>query len=67
MSDAIEKIKVKYGYLRSYYVGMGYSLQGNRKTKEGSSHPDRDQQFMHISEKRNCLLPLMEVAVMAVA
>ena len=30
---------------------LGYSLQGNRKTKEGSSHPDRDQQFMHISEK----------------
>lgn len=30
---------------------LGYSLQGNRKTKEGSSHPDRDQQFIHISEK----------------
>lgn len=30
---------------------LGYSLQGNRKTKEGSSHPDRDQQFMHISER----------------
>ncbi|MDP3184896.1 MAG: ISAzo13 family transposase [Anaerolineales bacterium] len=30
---------------------LGYSLQGNRKTKEGSSHPDRDQQFVHISEK----------------
>ena len=22
-----------------------YSLQGNRKTKEGDSHPDRDAQF----------------------
>jgi len=30
---------------------LGYSLQSNRKTKEGSSHPDRDQQFIHISEK----------------
>jgi transposase len=30
---------------------LGYSLQANRKTKEGSSHPDRDQQFVHISEK----------------
>ncbi len=30
---------------------LGYSLQANRKTKEGSSHPDRDQQFRHISEK----------------
>ena len=23
---------------------LGYSLQGNRKTNEGSNHPDRDQQ-----------------------
>ena len=27
----------------------GYSLQGNRKTKEGASHPDRDAQFEHIN------------------
>ncbi|MCG3191599.1 MAG: ISAzo13 family transposase ISSiac3 [Thermoanaerobaculia bacterium] len=27
----------------------GYSLQSNRKTKEGSAHPDRDAQFLHIS------------------
>lgn len=26
----------------------GYSLQSNRKTLEGSSHPDRDAQFKHI-------------------
>lgn len=30
---------------------MEYSLQANRKTLEGSSHPDRDAQFQHISEK----------------
>ena len=29
---------------------MEYSLQSNRKTKEGTSHPDRDAQFLHISE-----------------
>jgi len=28
----------------------GYSLQGNRKTKEGTSHPDQDAQFNHINE-----------------
>ena len=28
---------------------MGYSLQGNRKTKEGADHPDRDAQFEHIN------------------
>lgn len=27
---------------------MGYSLQANRKTLEGASHPDRDAQFHHI-------------------
>jgi hypothetical protein len=27
----------------------GYSLQSNRKTKEGSSHPDRNAQFEHIN------------------
>lgn len=27
----------------------GYSLQGNRKTKEGTVHPDRDAQFEHIN------------------
>jgi len=31
--------------------GMDYSLQANRKTLEGSSHPDRDAQFQHISDK----------------
>jgi hypothetical protein len=30
---------------------MDYSLQANRKTLEGSSHPDRDAQFHHISDK----------------
>ncbi len=28
----------------------GYSLQANAKTREGSSHPDRDRQFRHINE-----------------
>jgi Rhodopirellula transposase DDE domain len=27
----------------------GYSLQSNRKTKDGSSHPDRNAQFEHIN------------------
>jgi Rhodopirellula transposase DDE domain len=28
-----------------------YSLQANRKTREGSSHPDRDAQFQYINEQ----------------
>ncbi len=27
----------------------GYSLQSNRKTKEGAMHPDRNAQFEHIN------------------
>ena len=30
---------------------MDYSLQSNRKTKEGKSHPDRDAQFQHINQQ----------------
>ena len=29
--------------------GLNYSLQGNRKTREGTSHPDRDSQFAYIN------------------
>lgn len=28
---------------------LGYSLQANRKVKEGAQHPDRDAQFKHIA------------------
>jgi transposase len=30
---------------------LGYSLQANRKTLEGNSHPDRDAQFEHLHQK----------------
>jgi hypothetical protein len=30
---------------------QGYSLQGNRKTEEGSDHPDRNAQFEHINRE----------------
>jgi hypothetical protein len=30
---------------------LGYSLQANRKTQEGASHPDRDAQFRHINTR----------------
>lgn len=30
---------------------LGYSLQANRKTREGSDHPDRNAQFEHIARR----------------
>ncbi|NJR51137.1 MAG: hypothetical protein HC780_17730 [Leptolyngbyaceae cyanobacterium CSU_1_3] len=39
------RAKTVYRLLRS----MDYSLQSNRKTREGKDHPDRDAQFEHIA------------------
>jgi len=33
-----------------------YRLQGNKKTKEGTDNPDRDEQFRHIGEKAKTYL-----------
>lgn len=30
---------------------LDYSLQANRKTKEGSAHPDRDAQFQYLNQR----------------
>jgi Rhodopirellula transposase DDE domain len=32
-------------------AAAGYSLQGNRKTREGTAHPDRDAQFRYINQQ----------------
>jgi hypothetical protein len=37
--------------VRRMLAAMGYSLQGNRKTREGKQHPDRDGQFRHIADR----------------
>ncbi len=43
--------EVSYRTVARLLHELGYSLQANRKTKEGSQHPDRDAQFRHINEK----------------
>lgn len=35
--------------VRRQLIGLGYSLQANRKTHEGADHPDRDGQFERIA------------------
>ncbi len=42
---------------------MGYSLQANRKTLEGSNHPDRDAQFAYINEQVKAALVANEPAI----
>jgi hypothetical protein len=42
---------------------MGYSLQANRKTLEGTSHPDRDAQFGHLNAQLKEALATGEPAI----
>ena len=40
--------RVSYRIVGELLHESGYSLQANRKTLEGTSHPDRDAQFRHL-------------------
>jgi hypothetical protein len=42
---------------------LNYSLQANRKTREGSNHPDRDAQFHHINDCVKAALAAGEPAI----
>ena len=50
LSAALQKQGYRIGRqtVATLLEDLGYSLQGNQKTKEGSSHPDRDAQFRYI-------------------
>jgi len=43
--------EVSYPVVAEMLRDLGYSLQSNRKTKEGSGHPDRNAQFEHINAR----------------
>ena len=42
---------------------LGYSLQANRKTLEGSGHPDRNAQFAHLNQAVQLQLSLGEPVI----
>lgn len=46
---AEQGFEVSESTVRRQLQGLGFSLQANRKTHEGSDHPDRDAQFRHIA------------------
>lgn len=50
LAAALENQGYRIGHqtVASLLDELGYSLQGNQKTKEGSGHPDRDEQFQYI-------------------
>ena len=41
---------VSHQLVSELLADAGYSLQGNRKTREGTNHPDRDEQFRYINQ-----------------
>src|SRR3954452_21747106 len=45
--------------------GLGYSCQANRKTREGTNHPDRDAQFAHINTVVQAAIAAGEPAISA--
>ena len=53
LAEALEKQGHRIGRQTVAYLldELGYSLQGNQKTKEGSGHPDRDAQFRYIHDQ----------------
>jgi len=42
--------RVSHQWVAEALRELDYSLQGNRKTREGTDHPDRDAQFAHINQ-----------------
>lgn len=53
LADELKRMghKTSHRMVEQLLHEMDYSLQSNRKTLEGSSHPDRDAQFEHIHYK----------------
>jgi hypothetical protein len=51
LADALEQQghHVSHDTVARLLDDLNYSLQANRKTKEGSAHPDREAQFEHIN------------------
>ncbi len=52
LSEAMEKNGSRIGYVTvgNLLHDMKYNLKGNRKTREGKSNPDRNEQFQHIND-----------------
>jgi len=53
LADELNKMghKVSSMTISRELKAMGYSLQGNKKALEGTSHPDRNDQFEYINEQ----------------
>jgi transposase len=55
--------RVSHQWVAEALHALGYSLQGNRKTREGSANPDRDAQFAHINAAATAALAAGEPVI----
>jgi hypothetical protein len=55
--------RVSFNTVGRLLAMLGYSLQANRKTREGASHPDRDAQFCYINEQVTAAMAAGEPAI----
>jgi hypothetical protein len=53
LAEELSRLGHQVSYLTVIHLleDLDYSLQANRKTKEGANHPDRDAQFKHINQR----------------
>lgn len=62
LADTLREKKYQISQKKVYnlLIELGYSLQSNKKSKEGSKHPDRNAQFEYLNQqvisyqKKNC-------------
>jgi hypothetical protein len=55
--------RISFNSVRSLLAMLGYSLQANRKTREGLSHADRDAQFGYINDQVKSALAAGQPAI----
>jgi transposase len=55
--------QVSYQVVSEMLHELGYSLQANRKTHEGGTHPDRNAQFEHINAQAQTFLAAGEPVI----
>jgi len=65
IADALkqEKLIVSHQTVAAILHELEYSLQGNKKTKEGASDPDRNEQFLYINKIAKKFLKDMAPAI----
>jgi transposase len=55
--------EISHATVAALLQDMGYSLQANRKTREGSHHPDRNAQFEYINQQTRAALAAGQPAI----